>query len=140
VHEAWVAEVVEAARLEDLRARLEPHGLAELYAGVLGEDLGRHAAERAEHRPAGVDDLHAGSTSERVCGWNYGCNVATAEHRVHSKQQPSHVPQTSLEQVHPQQLCCRGGAAPRSRGTWRTSRGRRRGRRCPSRSHRGTRP
>ena len=56
MHEAGVAEVVKAARLEDLGARLEPNGLAELEA-VLGEDLGRHAAERAKHRPARMDDL-----------------------------------------------------------------------------------
>ena len=64
--EAWVAKVVQAIALEDLGARLEPHALAELDAVVLGQDLGRHAAERAEHRPAGVDDLELAVALERL--------------------------------------------------------------------------
>ena len=40
-----------------MRTCLEPHGLAKLDAVVLGEDLGRHTAEGAEHRPPGVDEL-----------------------------------------------------------------------------------
>ena len=42
---------------EDLRAGLEPHGLAELDACVLGEQLGGHAAEGTQHSPASVDHL-----------------------------------------------------------------------------------
>ncbi|RLN33992.1 hypothetical protein C2845_PM03G05550 [Panicum miliaceum] len=56
VDQAGVAEVVEPALAEDLGAGLEPDGLAELDA-VAGEQLGEDAAERAEHGPAGVDDL-----------------------------------------------------------------------------------
>ena len=107
VDEAGVAQVVQAAGLEDLRAGLEPHGLAKLRAmhhdhqessaadaqpdlqdgtlhrclstwvhptglgtlevvnkgrgghlhAVLGEQLGGHAAQGAEHGPPGVDHL-----------------------------------------------------------------------------------
>ena len=64
--EAWVAEVVQAARLEDLGAGLEPYGLAKLDAVVLGQDLGRHAAERAKHGPASVDELELAVPLERL--------------------------------------------------------------------------
>jgi hypothetical protein len=56
VYQVRVAEVVETALGEDLRAGLEPNGLAELDA-VLGQDLGEHATERAQHGPAAVDHL-----------------------------------------------------------------------------------
>ena len=56
VHQRRVAQVVEAALLEDLSAGLEPHGLTELHA-VLGQQLGGDAAQGAEHRPASVDQL-----------------------------------------------------------------------------------
>ena len=56
VDQRRVAEVVEAAVLEDEGLVLEPDRLLERDA-VVGEDLGRDAAERAEHGPAGVDDL-----------------------------------------------------------------------------------
>ena len=48
------------------RTGLEPHGLAKLDAVVLGQDLGRHAAEGAEHRPAGVDELELTVALERL--------------------------------------------------------------------------
>ena len=57
VHQGGVAEVVEATLGEDLAAGLEPDGLAEAHAAVLGEQLGGEAAEGAEHGPAGVDQL-----------------------------------------------------------------------------------
>ena len=56
VDQRGVAQVVEAVRAEDLSAGLEPHGLAKGDA-VLGEQLGQHAAQSAEHGPAGVDHL-----------------------------------------------------------------------------------
>ena len=55
--EGGVAQIVEAARGEDLGASLPPDSLAELDA-VLGEQLWGHAAERSEHGPPGVDDLN----------------------------------------------------------------------------------
>ena len=54
--QAAVAQVVQATVLEDLGTSLEPHSLAEWHA-VLGQQLGRHAAQSAKHGPAGVDDL-----------------------------------------------------------------------------------
>jgi hypothetical protein len=65
VDQARVAEVVEPALAEDLRARLEPHGLAELDA-VPGEELREDAAERAQHRPPGVDHLQLPVLGERL--------------------------------------------------------------------------
>ncbi len=56
VDEGGVAEVVEAAGGEDLRAGLPPDGLAKGDA-VLGEQLWGHAAQGAEHGPPSVDDL-----------------------------------------------------------------------------------
>jgi hypothetical protein len=56
VHQVRVAEVVETALGEDLRAGLEPNGLAELDA-AFGQDLGEHAPERAQHGPPAVDHL-----------------------------------------------------------------------------------
>jgi hypothetical protein len=56
VHQVGVPQVVQPALREDLRAGLEPHRLAELDA-VLGQDLREHAAQRAQHRPPGVDHL-----------------------------------------------------------------------------------
>ncbi|CAA7408466.1 unnamed protein product [Spirodela intermedia] len=56
VHQAGVAQVVQAALAEDLGPGLEPHGLAELDA-VAGEQLREDAAQGAEHGPAGVDDF-----------------------------------------------------------------------------------
>ena len=63
MHDVLVAEVVEAALLEDLGTGAEPHGLAEGHT-VAGEDLGGHAAEGAEHGPAGVDDLQLAVAGE----------------------------------------------------------------------------
>ena len=57
VHQGGVAQVVQAARAEDLGASLEPGGLTELDASVLLQQLGRHAAQSAQHGPAGMDDL-----------------------------------------------------------------------------------
>jgi hypothetical protein len=56
VHQVRVAQVVQSALREDLRAGLEPHGLAERDA-VLGQDLREHAAQGAEHGPPAVDHL-----------------------------------------------------------------------------------
>jgi len=58
VHETRVAKIVQPAFLEDGASGLEPDGrvLGEGHA-LPGEQLGRDAAERAEHGPAGVDDL-----------------------------------------------------------------------------------
>jgi len=56
VDEAGVAEVVQAAGGEDLRASLKPDGLTELGA-VLGKELGEDAPQSTEHGPPGVDDL-----------------------------------------------------------------------------------
>ena len=56
VHQAGVAQVVQPTLAEDLRAGLEPHGLAELDA-VAGQQLREDAAEGAEHRPSRVDHL-----------------------------------------------------------------------------------
>ena len=53
-------------RREQARTSLKPHGLAKLDALVLGEDLGRHAAEGAEHRPPGVDELELAVAPERL--------------------------------------------------------------------------
>ena len=66
VHKAGVAKVVKATRLEDLGAGLEPHSLAKLYATVLGQDLGRHAAKRAKHGPASMDQLELTVLAERL--------------------------------------------------------------------------
>ena len=56
VHQAGVAQVVQAALAEDLGPGLEPHGLAELDA-VAGQQLREDAAQGAEHGPPGVDHL-----------------------------------------------------------------------------------
>ena len=56
VHQAGVAQVVQAAVAEDLGPGLEPHGLTELDA-VAGQQLREDAAEGAEHGPPGVDHL-----------------------------------------------------------------------------------
>ena len=56
VHQAGVTQVVQAPLAEDLRAGLEPHGLAELDA-VASQQLREDAAQRAEHGPPGVDHL-----------------------------------------------------------------------------------
>ena len=48
VHQAGVAQVVQATVAEDLGPGLEPHGLAELDA-VVGQQLREDAAEGAEH-------------------------------------------------------------------------------------------
>jgi hypothetical protein len=65
VDQARVAEVVQPTLAEDLRPGLEPHGLAELDA-VAGEQLREHAAQRAQHGPAGVDDLQLPVLGERL--------------------------------------------------------------------------
>ncbi|KAM3412329.1 hypothetical protein ACQJBY_003806 [Aegilops geniculata] len=56
MHEAGVAEVVEATLAEDLGTGLEPYGLAELDA-VACKKLGEDASERTEHGPSAVDHL-----------------------------------------------------------------------------------
>eukprot|EP01018_Ginkgo_biloba_P032239 Gb_23735 [translate_table: standard] len=65
VDEAWVAQVVEAAVAEDLRARLEPDSLAELDA-VAGEQLREDAAQGSQHRPPRVDHLQLSVLRERL--------------------------------------------------------------------------
>ncbi|WVZ59764.1 hypothetical protein U9M48_009865 [Paspalum notatum var. saurae] len=65
VHQVGVAQVVQPALGEDLRAGLEPHRLAELDA-VLGQDLREHAAQRAQHRPPRVDHLQLAVARERL--------------------------------------------------------------------------
>ena len=87
VDEAGVAKVVQAVALEDGRARLEPHALD--GGAVALQDLGRHAAQRAKHGPASVDDLKLAVPAERlgVCGqasgvpavvtWELTCTRAT---------------------------------------------------------------
>ena len=56
MHQARVAQVVQATVAEDLGPGLEPHGLAELDA-VAGQQLREDAAKGAEHGPPGVDHL-----------------------------------------------------------------------------------
>jgi hypothetical protein len=56
MYQARVAKVVEAALTEDLRASLEPDGLAELDA-IAGEQFGKDTAEGAKHGPPRVDNL-----------------------------------------------------------------------------------
>jgi hypothetical protein len=56
VHQGGVAQVVQAAGGEDLRAGLPPDGLAEGDA-VLGQQLWGDAAQRAQHGPPCVDHL-----------------------------------------------------------------------------------
>mmetsp|Transcript_36641 Transcript_36641/g.79006 ORF Transcript_36641/g.79006 Transcript_36641/m.79006 type:complete len:284 (-) Transcript_36641:28-879(-) len=70
VHQVGVAQVVQAALGEDLGAGLEPDGLAERDAVVLGQDLGGDAAQGAQHSPASVDDLGlaVGGKGLRVSG------------------------------------------------------------------------
>jgi hypothetical protein len=55
VHKEGVAQVVKAALGEDLGAGLEPHRLAE--GDGVGQQLRGDAPQRAEHGPAGMDDL-----------------------------------------------------------------------------------
>jgi len=57
VDQAGVAQVVEAAVLEDGGADLEPHAAGGEVGVALGDELGGHAAQGAEHGPAGVDHL-----------------------------------------------------------------------------------
>ena len=66
VDEVRVAEVVETTVCEDLGASLEPNSLAEGDTGVLLQDLGEDAAERAEHGPASVDQLGLAVSSESL--------------------------------------------------------------------------
>ena len=65
VDQGRVAEVVQAVRAEDLSTGLEPHGLAEADARVLGEQLWGDASESAKHGPAGVDDLDLTVAAEK---------------------------------------------------------------------------
>jgi hypothetical protein len=55
-HQSRAAKIVQAALLEDLRARLEPHWLRDAHA-ILGQQLGRENAQRAQQSPARVDHL-----------------------------------------------------------------------------------
>lgn len=57
MNQRGVAQVVQAVVVEDLCASLEPDGLLELDAGVLGQQLGGEDAQSAEQCPPGVDDL-----------------------------------------------------------------------------------
>jgi hypothetical protein len=66
VDEARVAKVVQAATSKDLAAGFEPDGLTKGSATVFGHQLRRYAAERAEHRPASVDDLKLTVPAERL--------------------------------------------------------------------------
>ena len=57
VDQGRVAQVVEAVIAEDLGASLEPGGLLEVDAGILGQQLGGQDAESTQEGPAGVDNL-----------------------------------------------------------------------------------
>ena len=71
VDQGGVAQVVEAVVAEDLCASLEPGGLLELDAGVLGQQLGGQDAQGAQEGPAGVDDLDLTVPVSVLCqaGW-----------------------------------------------------------------------
>jgi hypothetical protein len=58
VNQVGVAQVVQAAGAQDLRTSLEPDGLGEGDAAILGQQLGGHAPQSSQHGPAGVDDLN----------------------------------------------------------------------------------
>eukprot|EP00850_Spirogloea_muscicola_P020833 SM000228S07373 [mRNA] locus=s228:31896:32714:- [translate_table: standard] len=79
VDEGGVAEVIKAARGEDLGAGLPPDGLAEGGA-VLGEELGSEAAEGAEHGPPGVDDLDSEQTCRHLVHANPNSSYLTCNH------------------------------------------------------------
>lgn len=49
VHQAGVAEVVQAITLEDLGTGLEPGGLSELDSSILLQQLRGHASKCAKH-------------------------------------------------------------------------------------------
>ena len=65
VHQVGVAQVVEAALGEDLRAGLEPDGFPERHA-VLGEELREHAPQRSQHGPSAVDHFQLPVLRERL--------------------------------------------------------------------------
>ena len=74
-HQGRVAQVVEAALIEDLGTSLEPHGLAEAHT-VLGQELRGHNAQSTQQGPAGMDHLQpavapeglqAGQAGHRSC-------------------------------------------------------------------------
>jgi hypothetical protein len=66
VHQVGVAQVVEPALGEDLRAGLEPDGLLEVHAHPLLEHLRGDASQRAQHRPPPVDHLQRPVARERL--------------------------------------------------------------------------
>lgn len=64
-HQGGVAQVVQAALLEDGGASLEPDGgLAEADAVLILQQLGRHHAQGAQQGPAGVDQLQLAVAAE----------------------------------------------------------------------------
>ena len=72
VDQGGVAQVVEAALLEDLRASLEPHSLAEAGDAVVLQQLGGHAAQgacrRGGRRGRRTQGSAVGSQAEQGCG------------------------------------------------------------------------
>ncbi|GIL74276.1 hypothetical protein Vretimale_2021 [Volvox reticuliferus] len=66
VHQVLVAQVVQAAVSKDLGTSLEPDGLTKRDPRVLGQELRRHAAQSAQHGPAGVDELQLAVALERL--------------------------------------------------------------------------
>jgi hypothetical protein len=66
VHQVGVAQVVQPALREDLRAGLEPHGLLEVHAHPLLQHLRGDAAQRTQHRPPPVDHLQRPVPRERL--------------------------------------------------------------------------
>jgi hypothetical protein len=64
VDQAGVAQVVQAAVLEDGGAGLEPHAASGEVGVGLGDELRGDAAQGAEHGPAGVDDLELAVAGE----------------------------------------------------------------------------
>ena len=57
MHPDGVAEVVKTTLREDLSTSLEPHGLTELNASVLGQQIGGQAAESSQHSPTPMHHL-----------------------------------------------------------------------------------
>jgi hypothetical protein len=86
VDQGLVAQVVQAALLEDLGASLEPHSLTELDAEAALQPLGEDAAQGAEHGPASVDQLELPVTPEGrgVSGQTGGVPACELEHATKS--------------------------------------------------------
>ena len=85
VHQGGVAQVVQAAGGEDLRAGLPPDGLAEGDA-VLGQQLWGDAAQRAQHGPPCVDHLDLAVPARATADASvFVCNgqCFSVSHRLH---------------------------------------------------------